>query len=118
MQVINKVKGALDAALSDGAISQDAYNRINILGLKPKKQAYNWSFEDVAPLPLEPELTPEPEVEPEAEPEPEAVVITEDYDTVVVDDLAPEAKEEVGCGAVPEEIVETGIAASSPSQVE
>jgi hypothetical protein len=118
MRVINEVKGALDAALSDGAISQDAYDRINIPGLKPKKQAYDWSFEDVAPPPPEPELIPEPEVEPEAEPEPEAVPITEDYDTVVVDDLAPEAKEEVGCGAAPEEIAETGMAASSPSQVE
>jgi hypothetical protein len=37
---------------------------------------------------------------------------------VIVDDLAPKVKEEVGYSATPEEIAETGMAASSPSQVE
>lgn len=62
-RVISKVKSALDSALSDGLINQDAYDRINIPGLRLKKEAIDWEFEEVPPPPPEPETIPEPDRE-------------------------------------------------------
>lgn len=121
IRVINDVKRALDAALSEVVISQDAYTRINLPGLKTRNTVSGW--DECPPPPPEPEPEPQPEPleipEPEiaeeiswdecpppaeeAEPEPEPVPEAEYYDAVVVDACVPEVAEEISCTAAPVE---------------
>ena len=58
IRVINEVKRALDAALADGTISEDAHARLNTPGLKTRNKISAW--DECGPPPPEPE--PEPEV--------------------------------------------------------
>jgi hypothetical protein len=91
IRVINEVKRALDAALADSTISEDAHARLNTPGLKTRNKisgSDEWGL-------LPPELEPEPkavvpELEPEPEPEPEVVPDTEYCDAVVLDACVPE----------------------------
>ena len=70
-RVASEIKGTLDTALSDGLISQDAYDRISVTVLKHKPTTFNWGTEETpAPPPPEPELEPEPEPDSVAEPKP------------------------------------------------
>lgn len=126
VRVITEVKKALDAALSEGTISQNAYARINIPGLKTRSKGFSWDDYTGPPPEPEPEHEPEPELvdipEPEiavAEPEPEPETETEYRDAVVMDACVPEVAEEISYAARPaEETVETGPAAIAADQVE
>jgi hypothetical protein len=105
-RTISEVKSALDHALSEGVISQKAYDRINIPGLKPKKKTFEWDFEAVPPPPSEPE------------PEPIPVTVAEYCDAVVVDACGPEVAEGITCAAPPDVVAEPDTVASPADQVE
>jgi hypothetical protein len=129
IRVINEVKRALDAALADGTISEDAYARLNTPGLKTRNKISGW--DECGPLPPEPEpepeavvpeLEPEPEPEtvvpePEPEPEPKVVPDTEYCDAVVLDACVPEVAQDISCAAAPEMVAETALATSAADQV-
>jgi hypothetical protein len=117
MRAFNEMKCALDAALSDGLISQKAYDQINIPIQKPPISTHDWNAGAIShPLPPQPEVAiPEPEPEPEPEPVPE----TKHRDIVVVDTYVPEVAEQISCaGALAEETVEIEPAAIIADQVD
>jgi hypothetical protein len=125
IRVINEVKRALDAALADGTISEDAHARLNTPGLKTRNKISAW--DECGPPPPEPEpepevVVPEPDPEvvipaPEPEPEPEIAPDTEYCDAVVLDACVPEVAEDISCAAAPEMVAETAPAASAADQV-
>jgi hypothetical protein len=133
IRVINEVKRALDAALADGTINEDAYARLNTPGLKTRNKISGW--DECGPPPPEPEpepevvvpepepepeaVVPEPETEPEPEPEPEPEVVpdTEYCDAAVLDACVPEVAEDISCAAAPEMVAETAAAASAADRV-
>lgn len=125
-KIISDVKRALDAALSEGAISNDTYARINVPGLKVKRPAFSWDTDEVyhppesepmpelEPVPQpepEPEPVPDPEPEPVQEPAPEAQPDSEYRDAVVVDEGVSDMAEDVNCTEAPEDVPGTDSAA-------
>lgn len=120
-RVASEIKGALDTALSDGLISQDAYNRISVPILKPKKTIFSWDTEGASPLLLpEPELEPEPESVAEPEPIPDAKPLQdlEGRDVVVTDARVEEVAEDMRRTTVPEGAGEMDLVASLADRVE
>ena len=118
IRVINEVKRALDAALADGTISEDAHARLNTPGLKTRNKISG--SDEWGPPPPEPEPEPKavvPELEPEPEPEPEVVPDTEYCDAVVLDACVPEVAQDISCAAAPEMVAETAPATSAADQV-
>jgi hypothetical protein len=115
MRAFNEMKCALEAALSDGLISQKAYDQINIPIQKPPISTQDWNAGAISHPP-----PPQPEVAiPEPEPEPEPVPETKHRDTVVVDTYVPEVAEQISCaGALAEETVEIEPAAIIADQVD
>lgn len=122
-RVASEIKGALDTALSDGLISQDAYDRISVTVSKHKPTTFNWGTEEApAPPPPEPELEPEPEPDSVAEPKPtpdaEPLQDLEGRDAVVADARVEEVAEDMRRTTVPEGAGEMDIAASPADRVE